>query len=82
MRTCTQRLRPVMLTTVTTVMGLMPMALAMNIDIVNRDIFFGGPATQWWRQMATAISGGLVFATLLTLLLTPSLLMIQANFSR
>ena len=82
LRTCAQRLRPVMLTTVTTVLGLLPMALAMNIDIVNRDIFFGGPATQWWRQMATAIAGGLVFATLLTLLLTPSLLMIQANFSR
>ncbi len=81
-RTCAQRLRPVMLTTVTTVLGLMPMALAWNIDLVNRDFYIGGPGTQWWREMASAIAGGLIFATILTLLLTPSLLMIQANVSR
>ncbi|MDJ0927081.1 MAG: efflux RND transporter permease subunit [Gammaproteobacteria bacterium] len=80
-RTCAQRLRPVLLTTVTTVLGLLPMALAINIDFLNREIFFGGPGTQWWRQMASAIAGGLVFATLLTLMLTPALLMIQANIS-
>jgi multidrug efflux pump len=78
-RTCAQRLRPVMLTTVTTVLGLLPMALAFNIDLVNRDFYTGGPGTQWWQQMASAIAGGLVFATILTLLMTPSLLMIQAN---
>ena len=81
-RTCAQRLRPVMLTTVTTVLGLLPMALALNIDLINREVFFGGPGTQWWEQMAAAIAGGLVFATLLTLLLTPALLMIQANIAR
>jgi multidrug efflux pump len=81
-RTCAQRLRPVMLTTVTTVLGLLPMALAFNIDLVNRDFYTGGPGTQWWQQMASAIAGGLVFATILTLLMTPSLLMIQANISR
>ena len=81
-RTCAQRLRPVMLTTVTTVLGLMPMALAFNVDLVNRDFYTGGPGTQWWQQMASAIAGGLVFATILTLLMTPSLLMIQANVSR
>ncbi len=81
-RTCAQRLRPVMLTTVTTVLGLLPMALAFNIDLVNRDFYVGGPGTQWWQQMASAIAGGLVFATILTLLMTPSLLMIQANLSR
>ena len=81
-RTCAQRLRPVVLTTVTTVLGLMPMAMAVNIDIINREVYVGGPGTQWWQQMASAIAGGLVFATLLTLLLTPALLMIQANISR
>jgi multidrug efflux pump len=81
-RTCAQRLRPVMLTTITTVLGLLPMALAINIDFLNREIFMGGPGTQWWKQMASAIAGGLVFATLLTLLLTPSLLMIQAQWSQ
>ena len=75
-------MRPVMLTTVTTVLGLMPMAAALNIDLINRDIYFGGPSTQWWKQMASSIAGGLVFATILTLVLTPSLLMIQANISQ
>jgi multidrug efflux pump len=82
MRTCAQRMRPVMLTTITTVLGLMPMAIALNIDIINREIYFGGPSSQWWKQMASSITGGLAFATILTLLLTPSLLMIQANIAR
>jgi multidrug efflux pump len=81
MRTCAQRLRPVMLTTVTTILGLAPMAVALNVDLINRDIYFGGPSTQWWQQMASSIVGGLIFATILTLLLTPSFLMIQANVS-
>jgi multidrug efflux pump len=81
MRTCAQRMRPVMLTTVTTVLGLMPMAIAMNIDIINREIYFGGPSTQWWKQMASSIAGGLVFATILTLVLTPCLLIIQSNIA-
>jgi multidrug efflux pump len=81
-RTCAQRLRPVFLTSITTILGLMPMAMAVNIDMINRDVFIGGPGTQWWQQMASAIAGGLLFATLLTLLLTPALLMIQANISR
>jgi multidrug efflux pump len=82
MRTCAQRMRPVMLTTVTTVLGLMPMAAALNIDVINRDIYFGGPSSQWWKQMASSIAGGLVFATILTLVMTPCLLMIQANISQ
>jgi hypothetical protein len=52
----------------------MPMVLAMNIDLVTRQISFGAPSTQWWTQLATA--GGLAFATLLTLVLTPCLLVL------
>ncbi|MCG7531077.1 efflux RND transporter permease subunit [Psychrobium sp. MM17-31] len=70
------RLRPVLLTAVTTVLGLMPMVLAMNIDLIGRSISFGAPSTQWWTQLSSAIAGGLSFATLLTLFLTPCLLII------
>ena len=70
------RLRPVVLTAVTTVLGLMPMVLAMNIDLINRDISFGAPSTQWWTQLSSAIAGGLSFATVLTLFLTPCLLVL------
>ncbi|MFS1505401.1 efflux RND transporter permease subunit [Vibrio lentus] len=76
LRTGVQRLRPVMLTTVTTILGLMPMVLEMNIDLINQKIEFGAPSTQWWSQLATAIAGGLAFATVLTLVMTPCLLML------
>ena len=76
LRTGVQRLRPVMLTTVTTILGLMPMVLEMNIDLVNQKVEFGAPSTQWWSQLATAVAGGLAFATVLTLVLTPCLLML------
>jgi multidrug efflux pump len=81
LRTCAVRLRPVLLTTVTTILGLMPMVFALNIDLIDRDISVGAPATQYWTQLSSAVAGGLAFATILTLLLTPSLLMIQANLS-
>jgi multidrug efflux pump len=73
LRTSVQRLRPVMLTTITTMIGLVPMALQFNIDFFSRAIEIGAPSTQYWVQMATAIIFGLAFATLLTLVVTPSL---------
>ncbi|MCY9843719.1 efflux RND transporter permease subunit [Vibrio caribbeanicus] len=77
LRTGIQRLRPVLLTTVTTILGLLPMVLEMNIDLIHQKVEFGAPSTQWWSQLATSVVGGLAFATLLTLILTPCLLMIQ-----
>jgi multidrug efflux pump len=74
-----QRLRPVLLTTVTTILGLMPMVLQINIDFVSREISQGAPSTQWWVQLATAIAAGLTFATVLTLLITPCALMLREN---
>ena len=81
-RTCAIRLRPVLLTTVTTIIGLMPMVLGVNINLIDREISVGAPSSQWWTQLASSVAGGLAFATVLTLFLTPSLLMIQANFSK
>jgi multidrug efflux pump len=80
--TCAQRIRPVMLTTVTTILGLLPMAIGMNFDLINRNIEFGSPSTQWWTQLATAVAGGLAFATVLTLMLTPCLLVLGDSLSR
>lgn len=77
LRTGAQRLRPVLLTTVTTILGLMPMVLQINIDLFKREIAFGAPSTQWWVQLATAVAGGLAFATVLTLVLTPCLLALR-----
>lgn len=77
LRTGAQRLRPVLLTTVTTILGLMPMVLKTNINLFTREVTMGGPSTDWWAQLATAVAGGLAFATLLTLVLTPTLLMLR-----
>jgi len=82
LRTCAVRLRPVLLTTVTTILGLMPMVFALNIDLVAREVSVGAPSTQYWTQLSSAVAGGLAFATILTLFLTPSLLIIQANVAR
>jgi len=79
LRTCAIRLRPVLLTTVTTIVGLMPMVLGVNINLIERQIAIGAPSSQWWTQLASSVAGGLAFATVLTLFLTPSLLMVQAN---
>jgi multidrug efflux pump len=79
LRTCAIRLRPVLLTTVTTIVGLMPMVLGVNINLIERNIAIGAPSSQWWTQLASSVAGGLAFATVLTLFLTPSLLMVQAN---
>jgi multidrug efflux pump len=81
MRTGAQRLRPVLLTTVTTILGLLPMVLATNIDFFGRTVQTGAPSTQWWRQLSTAIVFGLSFATVLTLVATPSALMLRANLA-
>ena len=75
-RTGAQRLRPVMLTTVTTVFGLLPLACNISIDFVNRTIIFGSMLSSFWVPLSQAIVSGLTFATMLTLVTTPAMLAI------
>ncbi len=73
-RSGTERFRPVLLTAVTTIAGLMPMVLGLTVDFFGRDAYFGAPSGQYWVQLSTAIVGGLAISTLVTMLLTPALL--------
>ncbi len=76
LRTGAQRLRPVILTSVTTALGLMPMVIGVNLNFFTREIVYGAPSTQWWTELSSAIAGGLVIATVLTLIVTPAMLML------
>ncbi len=73
-RTGAQRLRPVLLTTVTTVFGLLPLATNFSIDFINREVVYGSQVSGFWVQTSQAIVSGLSFATLLTLIATPAML--------
>ncbi len=79
LKTSAQRLRPIMLTTVTTILGLVPMALTINFDYINRVISYGSITSIWWIQLSTAVISGLAFSTLLTLVLTPVMLSFPQN---
>ncbi len=73
-RTAEQRLRPVLLTTITTMAGLAPMMLGLSIDFVNGGYSIDSPTAMWWKPLATAVVFGLGISTVLTLILTPALL--------
>ena len=77
--TCRERARPVVLTAVTAILGVLPIAFGMNVEFLSREITLGAPATQWWINLSTAIVFGLGFATVLTLIVTPAALMALAN---
>ena len=80
-QTCRERARPVVLTAVTAVLGVLPIAFAVNLEFMSREVTIGAPSTQWWINLSTAIVFGLGFATVLTLIVTPAALMAIANMA-
>ncbi|MBO6757020.1 MAG: efflux RND transporter permease subunit [Roseibium sp.] len=74
LKTSAQRIRPILLTTVTTIAGLIPMATKINFDFFNQVIAIGGITAVWWVQLSTAVISGLAFSTMLTLILIPVLI--------
>ncbi|MBS0236540.1 MAG: efflux RND transporter permease subunit [Proteobacteria bacterium] len=75
-----QRVRPIVLTALTAILGLVPMAIGFSLDFYSREFVYGAPASALWQQLATSITGGLAFATVLTLFFTPCLLIIGQRF--
>jgi multidrug efflux pump len=73
-RSSAQRLRPVFLTTVTAIGGLLPMMLAIEINFWTREVTIGGPNGMMWVQLSTAIVFGLAFSKMITLGLVPAML--------
>ncbi|WP_120632783.1 efflux RND transporter permease subunit [Ruegeria sp. EL01] len=76
-RTAEARIRPVLLTTLTTMAGLTPMMFGLSLDFINGGYSIDSPTALWWKQLATAVVFGLGIATVLTLIVTPSFLALR-----
>lgn len=75
------RFRPVMLTAITTILGVTPMAVGFSIDFKTFTVDTGGQSVEWWSPMAQAVAFGLLFATVLTLIVVPVMYIAQENFA-
>jgi len=82
LRTAEDRIRPVLLTTITTMAGLMPMMFATSLDFATGTVALGAPTALWWVQLATAVVFGLGIATVLTLVVTPAALSVREWVTR
>ncbi|MEM9999760.1 MAG: efflux RND transporter permease subunit [Pseudomonadota bacterium] len=76
LETCRERVRPVMLTAVTAILGVLPIAFGVNLALLSQEVTVGAPSTQWWIALSSAIVFGLAFSTLLTLVVTPAALVV------
>ncbi|MGV8949807.1 MAG: efflux RND transporter permease subunit [Cypionkella sp.] len=79
LETCRERARPVVLTALTAIFGVLPIAFGLNLELLTHETTIGAPSTQWWISLSSAIVYGLAFATILTLIVTPSLLMLVSR---
>ncbi|MEM9522641.1 MAG: efflux RND transporter permease subunit [Pseudomonadota bacterium] len=81
-RTAEVRIRPVLLTTITTMAGLAPMMIGLSLDFLRGGSSIDSPTALWWKQLATAVVFGLGIATVLTLIFTPAMLALRVWLSK
>jgi multidrug efflux pump len=84
LQTCRERARPVVLTALSAILGVLPIAFGLGLEIFHHETTINAPSTQWWISLSSAIVFGLAFATALTLIVTPAALMVfsRSNDSR
>jgi multidrug efflux pump len=76
LQTCRERARPVVLTAMSAILGVLPIAFGLGLEIFHHETTINAPSTQWWIALSSAIVFGLSFATVLTLVVTPAMLMV------
>ena len=79
---CRERARPVVLTAAAAILGVLPIALGLGLELFHHETTINAPSTQWWISLSSAIVYGLAFATVLTLIVTPSALMVFTSDER
>jgi multidrug efflux pump len=82
LQTCRERARPVVLTAASAVLGVLPIAFGLGLVIFHHEMTINAPSTQWWVALSSAIVFGLTFATVLTLVVTPAMLMVFTRDKR
>lgn len=82
LQTCRERARPVVLTALSAILGVLPIAFGLGLELFHHETTINAPSTQWWIALSSAIVYGLAFATVLTLVVTPAALMVFTRETR
>lgn len=77
-----QRLRPILITTITTVAGMLPLSIGLSINLLSRTIELGAPVSFWWQDTALAVTFGLSFSTIITLGILPLMIILPERLNR